>query len=236
MTSRVAAVIPAAGLGLRLGGQSATSVPKALLKLEGRSMLARSLDALAPVVDEAVVAVPATHLDQVRQQVAGCAVPVDVVTGGETRQSSVQRALAALAPSIELVVVHDAARPLVPVELAARVVAELRSGAAVVVPTVPVADSLRQVGADGLSAPVDRLTVRAVQTPQGFRRDLLVEAHRRAPDGDATDDASLVERTGAPVTLVEGADLAFKITTPVDLLLAELLLRDKSGFSGRQAP
>ncbi len=228
MTSGVAAVIPAAGLGRRLGDQSGTPIPKALRQLGGRSLLVRSVDALSGAVDQVVVAAAADQLDLVREELADCAVPVQVVTGGDTRQSSVRLALAAVARPIQFVVVHDAARPLVPPEVVARVIAALRGGAAVVVPAIPVVDSLRQFDADGRSTPIDRSTLRAVQTPQGFRKDVLVEAHRRAPDGDATDDASLVERAGVPVTLVEGAHLAFKITTPVDLLVAQLLLRDES--------
>lgn len=227
MTLRFAAVIPAAGVGLRLEEQAATSVPKALRLLGGRSLLAHSLATLSPVVDEAVVAAPADRLDLVRAEVATCPVPVKVVAGGHTRQASVRLALEAVAPSVEFVLVHDAARPLAPVEIAARVISALRSGAAAVVPAVPVADSLRQVGADGLSVPVDRSRLRAVQTPQGFRKDILVEAHRRATQVDATDDACLVECTGVVVTLVAGSELAFKVTTPVDLELAEMLLRSR---------
>lgn len=230
MTSLVAAVIPAAGLGRRLADASGTPVPKALRLLGGRSLLARSVAALSVVADEVVVAAPADHLDAVRQELADCAVPVQVVAGGGTRQSSVRHALAAVAPSVQFVLVHDAARPLVPQEVTARVISALRGGAAVVVPAIPVADSLRQV-VDAGSMPVDRSGLRAVQTPQGFRKDLLVEAHRREPDADATDDASLVERIGVPVILVEGAALAFKITTPIDLMLAEVLLRDEPGTS-----
>lgn len=225
MTSRVAAVIAAAGRGRRLGDDGGAPVPKALRLVAGRSLLARSVAALSAAVDEVVVTAPPDQLALVAREVAGCTLPVRVVAGGDTRQSSVRLALAAVDPSMAFVVVHDAARPLVPTQVVERVISALRGGAAAVVPAVPVADTLRLVGADGGSAPVNRSVLRAVQTPQGFRKDILVEAHRRTPAGDATDDASLVERTGVPVTLVEGAALAFKITTPVDLLLAEVLLR-----------
>ncbi len=226
----VAAVIPAAGVGLRLGGVGGTSVPKALRLLGGRSLLVHSVAALSPFVDEIVVAAPAEHVGLVGDQVASCAVPVEVVAGGATRQDSVLRALEVVGSSVEFVLVHDAARPLSPAEVTERVVGALHSGAAAVVPALPVADSLRQVDTGGHSKHVDRSTLRAVQTPQGFRKDILVEAHRRAADSDATDDATLVERTGVPVTLVAGDHLAFKITNPVDLLLAEILL------SGRVDP
>ncbi|MBA2716337.1 MAG: 2-C-methyl-D-erythritol 4-phosphate cytidylyltransferase [Propionibacteriales bacterium] len=224
MTHRVAAVIPAAGVGLRLRGSARTSVPKALRLLGERSLLARSLASLSPFVGAIVVAAPADQLGVVRDQVASCPVPVEVVAGGSTRQESVLRALEAVASSVEFVLVHDAARPLAPTQLTERVIEALHGGAAAVVPAVPVADSLRQLSGDGRSRHVDRSALRAVQTPQGFRREVLVEAHRRAADLGATDDATLVERTGVPVTLVAGDHLAFKITNPVDLLLAELLL------------
>jgi 2-C-methyl-D-erythritol 4-phosphate cytidylyltransferase len=223
---RVAGVIVAAGVGQRLGQRSG-SVPKALRVLRGRTLLARSLVPLAAVADELVVAGPGDHLALVRREVADCPVPTQVVGGGATRQASVKCALEALSPTVDFVLVHDAARPLAPVEMVTRVVSALSDGAAAVVPTVRVVDSLRRVDADGGSTPLDRATVRAVQTPQGFRRQILLEAHQRATCDSATDDAGLVEATGVRVTLVDGADRAFKITTPHDWKVAEMLLGDE---------
>ena len=227
MDFRVAGVIVAAGAGQRLAHGRESSIPKALRVLRGRSLLARSLAPLAALVDELVVAGPADQLPLVRREVADCAVPTQVVAGGATRQASVKCALEALSPTVDFVLVHDAARPLVPVEMVARVVRALNDGAAAVVPTVMVADSLRRVDADGDSTPLDRATMRAVQTPQGFRRQVLEEAHQRASRDDATDDAGLVEATGVRLTLVDGADLAFKITTPHDWLVAEMLVGEE---------
>lgn len=227
MTLRVAAVIPAAGAGVRLRDSGGTSAPKALRLLAGRSLLERSLTTLSPVVDEVVVAAPPNNLSLVREHVQGCCTAsVTVVAGGQTRQASVRAALAATSSAVDLVLVHDAARPLLPVEVARRVLSALREGAAAVVPTVPVVDSLRELRPGATSRPVNRSALRAVQTPQGFQRQVLVGAHQDGADDEATDDASLVERIGVAVTLVDGADVAFKITTPLDWLVAELLLRD----------
>jgi 2-C-methyl-D-erythritol 4-phosphate cytidylyltransferase len=104
------------------------------------------------------------------------------------------------------------------------VIEALRDGAEAVAPVVPVIDSLRRVNPDGSSAAVDRTALRAVQTPQGFRRQVLLRAHQEAPHLGAADDASLVERSGVPVHLVAGSELALKITRPHDLLVAEAIL------------
>lgn len=149
---------------------------------------------------------------------------VQFVAGGGTRQQSVAFALAALDEAVTWVLVHDAARALVPAEVVRRVLATLRGGAACVVPTIAPADSLRQVDADGGNAPLARSRVRLVQTPQGFTVEALRRGHESATDSAATDDATLVEAAGEAVTLVEGDPLAFKITHPLDLALAEALL------------
>jgi 2-C-methyl-D-erythritol 4-phosphate cytidylyltransferase len=156
-----------------------------------------------------------------------------VVAGGETRQESVRLGLAALPPDVRVVLVHDAARPLVPVDTVDAVVAAVRAGAPAVVPALPVTDTVKRVVAPaahpGEPEPVadtpDRSLLRAVQTPQGFDRAVLDEAHAKAVgDGDATDDAGMVERLGVPVVLVRGHEEAFKVTRPLDLVLAEAVL------------
>ncbi|GAA4971892.1 2-C-methyl-D-erythritol 4-phosphate cytidylyltransferase [Yinghuangia aomiensis] len=222
--------MPAAGLGLRLGG----GLPKALRELGDVPMLVHALRSLlaAPGVGAAVVAAPPDGVADVRGLLArelGADAPVTVVAGGATRQESVSLALAALDGDCPVVLVHDAARPFVPVGVVEAVVAAVESGAPAVVPALPVVDTVKEVaaedGAERVVRTVDRASLRAVQTPQGFRRDVLAAAHAAAaPGGDTTDDAGMVERMGVAVTVVPGSEEAFKVTRPFDLLLAEALL------------
>jgi 2-C-methyl-D-erythritol 4-phosphate cytidylyltransferase len=151
-----------------------------------------------------------------------------VVAGGDSRQESVAAALAALPADVDAVLVHDAARAFVPPAVTARVVEALDAGAPAVVPALPVPDTVKRVSGARVLATVDRTSLRAVQTPQGFRRDVLERAHAHGTPG-ATDDAGLVESLGLPVTVVEGSAEAFKVTGPLDLLLAEALLRSRTG-------
>jgi 2-C-methyl-D-erythritol 4-phosphate cytidylyltransferase len=223
VSGAVAAIIPAAGAGVRLGtAVDGSAAPKALRMLAGRTLLQRSVAALADHVDQVVVAVPADSLDLVHFHEPF--VPVLMVAGGLTRQRSVSNALAALPEDVEYVLVHDAARPLVPSAVVRRVLAALRAGGRCVVPVIAAHDSLRWLNDDGSTAPLDRARARLVQTPQGFAVDALRAAHASAVTELATDDASLVESCGETVILVEGDPRAFKITEPLDLLVAEALL------------
>lgn len=150
-----------------------------------------------------------------------------VVAGGASRTASVRAALAAVPEDLDIVLVHDAARPLAPPELIESVAAAVRSGAAAVVPALPIADTVKRVDdRDAVVETVDRFRLRTVQTPQGFRRPVLAEAHAEAAVSarEATDDAGLVESLGLTVRTVPGDQRALKITRPVDLLLAEALL------------
>ena len=125
----------------------------------------------------------------------------------------------------DIVLVHDAARCLVPVDVIQRVIDAVRDGAEAAVPVVPVADTVKQVAGDTVVATVDRSALRQAQTPQGFRRDVLRRSYAALSGPVATDDAALAERSGATVRVVDGHPHAFKITGPLDLLLAEALLR-----------
>lgn len=164
-----------------------------------------------------------------------------VVPGGETRQESVRLGLEVLPEDVATVLVHDAARPLVPVDTVDAVIEAVRAGAPAVVPAVPLADTVKEVeppavpGAPEpvLSTPV-RARLRAVQTPQGFDRDTLVRAHATVVfDGEgATDDAGMVERLGEPVVVVPGHEEAFKVTRPLDLVLAEAVLARRRANDG----
>jgi 2-C-methyl-D-erythritol 4-phosphate cytidylyltransferase len=147
-----------------------------------------------------------------------------VVPGGRTRQESVDLGLAALSDDVEAVLIHDVARPFVPVAVIGRVIAALAAGADAVVPGVAVVDTVKRVDASHtVTETVDRDSLRAVQTPQGFRRSVLAAAHAASAGGAVTDDAGLVEAHGVRVVVVEGAAEAFKITRPWDLAIAEVV-------------
>ena len=214
-------IVPAAGSGERLGA----GVPKALLPLAGQPLLVHAVrGALSSrVIDVVVVAAPADRVDEVRGLLAGEVTELRVVSGGADRRESVARALAELPPEADTVLVHDAARCLTPPGVFAAVAAALAGGAAAVVPAVPVADTVKQVAHGVVVGTPDRDTLRAVQTPQGFRRDVLERAHATEP-GAVTDDAGLVERLGFLVSVVAGHEEAFKITRSLDLVLAEAIL------------
>lgn len=244
-----AAILMAAGNGSRLGH----ALPKALVPLAGVPLVVHAARRLAAsgAVDVLVVAVPAGSVGQFREVLDGAdlAVPIVVVVGGVSRQASVAAALAELAPEIDVVLVHDAARALAPPELVARVAAAVRSGQRAVVPGARVTDTIIEVAptadvgqaepsataephASIVAANPDRDALRIVQTPQGFDRALLVLAHAAAVHraGDeasaATDDASLVAALGEIVHVVPGNADAAKITTSRDLALAEIVLAE----------
>jgi 2-C-methyl-D-erythritol 4-phosphate cytidylyltransferase len=205
-------------------------VPKALRLLGGEPLLVHALRGLeaCPDVGSGVVAAPAEAVEQVGALLAAADLRCrwQVVAGLATRQASVAQALAAVVEDAEIVLVHDAARCLTPVEVIQRVVEAVAAGAEAVVPVVAVSDTVKQVVSDRVVATVDRSALRQVQTPQGFRREVLERAYARsASDEPATDDAGLAERAGATVRVVDGSPEAFKVTGPLDLLLAEALLR-----------
>ncbi|MFJ7159275.1 2-C-methyl-D-erythritol 4-phosphate cytidylyltransferase [Streptomyces sp. NPDC101118] len=231
---RTAAVIPAAGRGVRLG----PGAPKALRTLGGTPMLIHAVRAMARsrAVGVVVVVAPPDGAAEVRHLLDEHALPERtdfvVVPGGETRQESVRLGLEALPADVTSVLVHDAARPLVPVDTVDSVVEAVRDGAPAVVPALPLADTVKEVEprTGGEPEPVvatpERSRLRAVQTPQGFDRETLLRAHEKtAVSGEgATDDAGLVELLGVPVVLVPGHEEAFKVTRPLDLVLAEAVL------------
>lgn len=240
--SRTAAVIPAAGRGVRLG----PGTPKALRALGGTPMLIHAVRAMAAsrAVTLVVVVAPPDGAPEVKNLIADHSLPERtdylVVPGGATRQESVRLGLEALPEDVSVVLVHDAARPLVPVDTVDAVVEAVRDGAPAVVPALPLSDTVKEVepGAPGepepvLSTPV-RARLRAVQTPQGFDRETLLRAHKAvAVDGEgATDDAGMVERLGASVVVVPGHEEAFKVTRPLDMVLAEAVLARRRANDG----
>lgn len=223
----VGVIVVAAGSGARLG----LGEPKAFVPLAGRSILERSLDGVFGMAEPAhVVVVAPTELLERAEGLARAAAGVasdhvTVVAGGASRQDSVAAGLAALDPSVRVVLVHDAARALTPAALFDAVVAAVARTQEGVIPGLPVVDTMKQTDATGrVVATVDRSSLVAVQTPQGFPRAALAEAYATA-DAEHTDDAALFAAAGLPVTVVPGDALAFKITTPWDLRRAEQLLR-----------
>lgn len=219
-TGRVAAIIPAAGSGVRLGADK----PKAFLELDGISLLTRSALAMSVVADVIVVAAPHDALDQASELLTVVDAEIHVVAGGNERQDSISNALKVLPEDISIVLVHDAARPLVPTEVTNRVVEKLRSGAQAVIPVLPIADTIKSVNSDHVVVEtIDRNQLRRVQTPQGFIRTALDKAYAGAKVL-ATDDAGLMEALQIPVHTVVGDELAMKITTAHDLKIATALL------------
>jgi 2-C-methyl-D-erythritol 4-phosphate cytidylyltransferase len=214
-------IVAAAGSGLRLGAD----LPKALVPLAGRPLVCWAVDTLhAGGVAEIVVAVPPAE-----RSAFAAVLPSDVVLvdGGASRTASVRAALGAAGRRAEVVLVHDAARPLTPPDVVDRVLAALAGGARAVVPVLSVVDTTVAVDAEGVvTDAVPRQSLRRVQTPQGFDRATLVAAYSALPDGaDLTDDAAVVRAAGVPVATVAGDERAAKVTVAHDLALAELLVR-----------
>jgi 2-C-methyl-D-erythritol 4-phosphate cytidylyltransferase len=243
----VGVIVPAAGSGRRLGDLG----PKALVHLAGRPLLAHVLADLEATACVSAVAV-ATHPDALTEvEALASAGPggapfakvAAIVVGGDTRQRSVAAGLAALPESVTHVAVHDAARPLAGPgyldELLGLLLAADPDGCCGVVPGIPVTDTIREVGEGGRSAGlIDRGRLRGMQTPQLFTIEALRDAHAAAlRDGvEATDDAALVERVGGVIRVVEGRPENLKVTTPIDLLIAETLLARRGDGAGRDLP
>jgi 2-C-methyl-D-erythritol 4-phosphate cytidylyltransferase len=221
---KVVVILVAAGSGVRLDA----GMPKAFAPLCGESLLTHALRGVfgCGEVGRVIIVAPESHVDQCRH-VAGQDPRVDVVAGGMDRVASVQAGLAALRPDDGIVLVHDVARCLAPSDLFERVIRGVRAGHPAVVPGLPVTDTVKVVDAHGcvLDTP-DRKSLRGIQTPQGFLREVLERAHADVRGASATDDAGLVERTGERVRVVAGDHRALKITSPFDLTVATALLQD----------
>jgi 2-C-methyl-D-erythritol 4-phosphate cytidylyltransferase len=223
---RCGAVIPAAGSARRFG-----EIDKTTMDLAGKPVLAWAIDALVAsgVVSEIVVAVNDRNVAQVRDLIAELEIPVPcvVVRGGRERQDSVQVAVASLGKTCELVLIHDAARPLVSSELIQAVVQSGREHGAAIAAVSPV-DTIKRVESGRVAETLNRDELVQVQTPQVFRRDWLLQAYERtASDMPATDESTLIESAGFPVHIVEGDRSNLKITVPEDLQLAAALLSER---------
>ena len=223
--SSIAVVIPAGGAGQRMGG-----VAKPLLELAGRSLLQRSVQ---PFLDRTdvhwiVIALP-PELAAAPPHWLMSDRRIDIVAGGAERGDSVRNALAAVPIEADIVLVHDAARPLISAEVIERCIAAAADGLSAIA-AIPVTDTVKEVDDGGrVTATPDRRTLWSAQTPQAFPAEVLRNAHARAAaDGvSTTDDAALVARYGGTVIVVEGAPENLKITTPADLLIAAALLEQR---------
>jgi 2-C-methyl-D-erythritol 4-phosphate cytidylyltransferase len=227
---RVTAIILAAGKGRRMGGE----ISKAYLPIAGRPLVLRTLDRIfsARTIDNVVLVIAAGEFARCEAMLRGDVELRDrrwsLQSGGATRQQSAKRGLERVESDSDIVVIHDAARPFASAALIDRCVeAAAKKGA--VVAGLPVRDTIKIVSANGLiQATPERSGLWEIQTPQAFRRELIVAAHERAEreGAQATDDATVVERVGEPVYVLEGERNNFKITLPEDIWLAETLIRE----------
>jgi len=221
----VLAIIPAAGVGIRMGG----GTPKQFLSLEGVPIFVHTLRKFvaAETIDEIFLALRAEDMDRVLGDIdrEHFSKPVRLVAGGPTRQETVARALAEAPPGTEVVVVHDAVRPFIELEMIGRVVETARKDGAAIL-GIPSIDTVKQVERQKILGTIPRERIVLAQTPQAFRYKVIQEAFARAAtDGfNGTDEASLVERMGLQVTVLMGSDRNIKITKPSDLPLARLYI------------
>lgn len=240
--ARLGIVLVAAGRGDRLGADT----PKAFVELHGRALLEFSVGVTTslPHTGHLVVVVPESHAAQAFELI-NQVLPEDslwdvsVVPGGRERHESVRFGLESLPESIEIVLVHDAARPFASADLFERVLGEVQRTGDAVVPALPIADTLKRIDADGIvHETIDRAPLVAVQTPQGFPFEMLAAAHETAQLqesqlGAPTDDAEVVQRAGAKVRTVTGEQRAHKLTTPGDLrILEHILASNMLGLEG----
>lgn len=222
-TPRVYGLIAAAGKGTRLGAE----LPKAYVEVHGRSLLVRSVQAMitADIVDELIIVVAPNMEDYARGLLAEFDFPVRWVHGRGERADSVWAGLQTIEDPNSVVLVHDAARAFTPPGMIARVARKVLDGTDAVLPVLPVADTIKQVSGDYVTATPARQDLRIAQTPQGFRVGPLQAANSAYFAGpttfEATDDASLMEWYGVPVVCVPGDPMALKVTTPMDFALAQ---------------
>lgn len=219
--TKLGVIIVAGGVGSRMGAQ----IPKQFLEIGGRSILEITIRAFVGRCSEIVVVLPADQHDRWQAMCAnnGLLGSHRVCSGGVTRFDSVKNGLAALGQECDLVAVHDGVRPLVSPAMIERGVA-VATEVGVAIPLVAAVDSFRQVTSDGTLVVADRSRLRAVQTPQIFRTELLRRAYDTCAQPQFTDDATVVERLGVPMGYYEGERSNIKITTPEDLVIAAALM------------
>jgi 2-C-methyl-D-erythritol 4-phosphate cytidylyltransferase/2-C-methyl-D-erythritol 2,4-cyclodiphosphate synthase len=212
MINKTAAIIAAAGMGHRLGA----NLPKSLVKLLDKTLVEHAVANLSPVCQLIIVTAPKGYEDQYSQILGD---QVSVITGGVLRSDSIRLAISKIPANYEYVLVHDAARALASTTLASSVLNQLIQGEQAVIPALDVVDTIKEVDNNGyVRNTLNRASLKAIQTPQGFSRSVLERAHQASED--ATDDAALVEALGIAVKVVAGEQCALKITTPSDIASA----------------
>jgi 2-C-methyl-D-erythritol 4-phosphate cytidylyltransferase len=231
---KVSVILPAAGLGTRMGREKSGTSRKQFMLLEGAPILVHTIRKFlqCPSVSEIIVALRAEDMEWAHNLIEQekPSKPVRVVEGGETRHQSVENALASLPADTDLVAVHDAVRPFVTPELVEQVIAEAAKTGAAIVGIVPV-DTVKQVHKTKIRSTLPREHLVLAQTPQVFRLNLLKEAFAaaRSDTFTGTDESSLVERLEkVEVTVVQGSDRNIKITKPTDMELARLFLSQET--------
>ena len=223
---RAHVIIVAGGLGKRMG----TETPKQLLKLDGVTIIERSLRPFIHCPDiEGIVIVAAEeiieHTNKIIQNISDCGKPLKVVKGGDERQDSVWNGLKAVPEDTDIVVIHDAVRPFITGKLISECVHSAMNDGAVTV-MKPIRETVKEVADNLVVKTLDRSKLWITQTPQAFKKELIFEAHKNARrvNFNSTDDCMLVERLGYPVNKIEGNDMNIKITTPEDLKIAGVIL------------
>src|SRR5579884_87360 len=233
---KVSVILPAAGLGTRMGRSSPEKFGtsrKQFMLLEGSPILLHTIRRFvaSPSVTDIVIALRGEDSEWAAELIAGehFNKPVRIVQGGDSRQQSVENALASLSADTDLVAVHDAVRPFIEIEIIERTIAEAAANGAAIVAIVPV-DTVKQVHLNKIRATIPRERLALAQTPQVFRYDLLKRAFDKAREDGfiGTDESSLVERLDVEVHVVAGSDRNIKITKPSDMELARLFLADET--------
>lgn len=227
---RIAIIVAAAGSGQRFGAD----IPKTFVRFGEQTLLEHCLTRLLTLSRDVqvVTAVPADEMARARQiRDSFPSLEIDLVAGGSERVETVRRALDNVSPDSDVVLVHDAARAFTPTDVFDRVLNAVLAGAPSVVPVLPVTDTVRSLtGGDTLGEPIDRNTLRLIQTPQGFAAPLLRAAYDEFGEAVATDDAAIMEMAGYATVAVPGDRLAFKVTDPFDAQVAQAILTPPSSY------
>ena len=228
---KVEAIIPAAGLGLRLKsclpGRQA-GVPKPLVKIAGKPIIAHTLCALSASnkIGRIVIAVHKDHFDKFNEILKRFPIKkrIDLVLGGATRRDSVENCLKTIESCADLILIHDAVRPFVSKDLITRLLKEAKTSPAVIC-GMPLKATIKQVTGVFVEKTLNRDNLWEIQTPQVFRKDVLIKAYKEYTDKTVTDDASLVEKLGVRVSVIYGSYFNIKITTPEDLVFAKAIVK-----------